>query len=153
MKLDYEYELARSNGGVVNYVISITVYDNGDERRLQCFKEASIIADDYSSYLNMEDLTEKQFYLNKTIDYIIEKNNLTNEESIIPIGLVDFTDKRNYTSSILKIITTNRNKELYKANQILRNIERAIKLKYEGQIFINKFDKYGLNIKTEDKEL
>lgn len=99
----------------------------------------------------MEKLTDKKFLEDKHIGYIIEKDD-AGQENIIPIGIVDFIDRDKYDCGRFIIFTTSKNKELYRANQIINNVKRAIQLKYEAYIFINKFD-YRQQITTEEEEL
>jgi hypothetical protein len=59
--------------------------------------------------------------------------------NIIPIGLVDFTYKKEYYHDHLFLVNYEC-KDLYKSNQIIENIKKAIKLKYEAVKFLNRFN-------------
>ncbi|WP_010236305.1 hypothetical protein [Clostridium arbusti] len=100
-----------------------------------------------SVWVNIDNLLDESFLKEHNIDYIIE------DENVIPIGIVDFVDNKYYSE---KVCIWNHNKvTLYKANQILKNIDRAIEIKYEAIKFVNKFNNTvdGYNNKKEELEL
>lgn len=62
---------------------------------------------------------------------------MTNQEQIIPIGIVGFDYTSKYVYSKL-YLWNNDGKNLYKSGQIIKNIEKAIKIKYDARKFINR---------------
>lgn len=75
----------------------------------------------------------KEYLISKNIEFLIEDN------QIIPIGLIDCynTDKDANKSKFTVFVNKDRN--LYKASQILKNIERAIEIKVQAIDFVNNF--------------
>lgn len=123
------------------YGISIVVKSGNAVENV--FVDTSKMIEPNTVWIDINKLNSESFLKEHQIDYIIEGEN----KNIIPIGLVNFTEPKNYSFSELNIWNS-KCTDLHKANQILENIERAIKIKYEAVKFINRFDNIG-SPKTE----
>jgi hypothetical protein len=116
----------------LNYGVTITIEEETDKplsiftRDIEKLYEKGSIWIDADKFLNKEEL-EKY-----SIDYLIEKDT----EAIIPIGIIKFDDTY-ITLNKLNIKSVNKDK-MYLINNIISNIEKAIKIKYEAYIFRTK---------------
>jgi len=118
------------------YGISIVVKKSSVVQNV--FVETSKMIEANTSWIDINKLNDESFLIEHKIDYILEGK----DKNIIPIGLVDFTQPKEYSFSELNIWNS-KCADLHKANQILKNIERAIQIKYEAVKFINRFDNIG----------
>lgn len=134
MKIIKEYQ--KNHDGY--YLIRIRC-EAGDRTLSYIFKDLSGFCEEDSVYIDIHKLNNPKFYEESNIKYYEEESNfkLTN---LIPIGLVDFIDKRNYANDILKISCREKD-DLYKVNYIIKNVEQAIKIKYEAINFLEKVEK------------
>jgi len=86
-------------------------------------------------FISLFKLADEEFLIENNIDYIVDKDN-----NIIPIGIIDFQqqDKR-CCEDVFRCIVTSKD-ELYKCNEIIDNIVKAIKIKYKSEKFIDMFN-------------
>lgn len=111
------------------------------------FVDTTKLLDVDTVWININNLNSEEFLTEHGIEFILEGK----DKNIIPLGLIDFLKPREYCHNELNI--WNRDGiELHKANQIIKNIERAIEIKYEAVKFINRFSEVGLT-KFEDINL
>lgn len=113
-----------------NYTIKYTYNED------YVFINSEGIVENDTAFINILNLADKNFLEEHNIDYIIDKDN-----KIIPIGIVNFIknneNEKKYNSMYLKLICNDDN-NLYKSNEILESIDKAIKIKYEAIKFIGK---------------
>lgn len=92
-----------------------------------------------SSFINCMDLNSEEFLKSHNIEYMINK-----DKEIIPVGIVQFVQnnslERIYNTPYLKL-RCNDEKELHLFNQIISNIDEAIRIKYEAVKFNEKVGK------------
>ncbi|WP_315112936.1 hypothetical protein [Clostridium intestinale] len=118
------------------YAVRFTVMDRED-RSMYIFLENRNLFKENTVYIDINNLNIQEFYEKNNIEYVIEKEENGNV-NIIPIGLVDFIDEETYRASSLGVCNFDGN-SLENANKILKNIDKAIELKYEALKFVNKF--------------
>lgn len=87
----------------------------------KCFKDMESKYFGASDHVRLFELMDEEFLKENKIEYIKD------DKRIIPIGLIDF-QHRNNCISILPLIVTRRD-DLYKAKDMLADIEEAIKIK------------------------
>ncbi|URZ06470.1 hypothetical protein [Clostridium felsineum] len=98
---------------------------------------------DNIEYINIMDLNNKELLEKNKIEYVTKiTNKFVEEINYIPIGLIDFTSISNNSSELKLYIN---NSDLYKAEQILENIEEAITIKHESVKMKNRC--YGMSNK------
>lgn len=95
--------------------------------------------------MNLFKLNDENFLKENDIEYIKDDDN------IIPIGIVDFqvSNRERYTKDILSCMA-HESDELYKCNKIIDNIIKAIKIKYESEVFTKRFATNKLTIEEID---
>lgn len=117
------------------FCIKIVVKETGNNNPNQCFvKNTENLVDPRTSYITIENLNNEKFLKEHDIEYIIEENKETKEKAIIPIGLFEF-HYSNYSELLLWHIG---DKDLYKVEDIIKNIEKAIQIKYKALKFTNR---------------
>ena len=122
--------------------IKFTLKDETTVQRV--FMDTSEIVEPNTMWIDINKLYNEDFLKEHKIDYVLEGEN----KNIIPIGLVDFTNDSEYSKIALNICNF-KGVELYKSNQVIKNIERAIEIKYEAMKFIRIFGDFG----TEKEEI
>ena len=121
-----------------NPIYSIQIVVEDKTIRQSIFISVREIVESDTVWININNLNNEDFLKQHRIDYILEGE----DKNIIPIGLVDFTNPEKYNMAELNIWNC-KGVELHKSNQIIKNIERAIKIKYEAITFINRFNDFG----------
>lgn len=131
------------------YAITITVEDENG-RSQPVFVNTENLSEHENTWININSLENEEFLKKNNIEYIIEGK----EKNIIPIGLVNFNSRNNFTFHELHELNVWNQDEvnLHRANQILENIDRAIQIKYETVRFLKRFGN-EYNIKEEVIEL
>lgn len=88
-----------------------------------------------TAYMSIFKINDKKFLEDNNIDYLIK------DDTIIPIGIIDFQENdTRCNSSNLSLICNSKDK-LYICESIIENIVEAIKIKYKSVEFDNTFDK------------
>ena len=116
--------------------IKFTIKDETMVQRV--FIDTSEIVEPNTMWIDINKLCNEDFLKEHKIDYVLEGEN----KNIIPIGLVDFTNESEYSKIALNICNF-KGVQLYKSNQVIKNIERAIEIKYEAMKFIEIFGDFG----------
>jgi len=138
MKIEKIYD-ARKESGKVYFSFRIIIKDDNNRiKPIFISINETVINNPFCVKLSM--MCNEEFLRKHKIEYIIEDDRLNNTRNIIPIGIVDFCyAEDNYFDSMIFIADYEDN--LYEMNQIINNIENAIKIKYEGYKFIEKCKK------------
>lgn len=88
------------------------------------------------AFINILNLVDIDFLEEHNIDYIFDKDN-----KIIPVGIVNFINnnenEQKYNSMSLKLMCDDEEK-LYRCNEIMEYIDKAIQIKYEAVKFVEK---------------
>ncbi|URZ07552.1 hypothetical protein [Clostridium felsineum] len=130
MKVEKRYSTDQYNE---KFYISFTIKDYFDGGIIDCEN----LVDKHTRYININNINDVKFLQDNNIDYIEETYNSTNETQIIPIGLFDFNGSPKHTYTQLLVYNCD-GKDLYKSEQIIGNIEKALRIKYRALEFKNK---------------
>lgn len=135
MEIRKEYHSFHKIGSYIKniYGIRYSVYEN--DKVISCFLNSENLFEPDTRWVSLNKLNQIEFLEEHKIEYIVEEKE---QKNIIPIGIVDFTNSQDYYFAELNVFN-NDGKELYKANQFMKNIERAVEIKYEAIKFKNKF--------------
>lgn len=127
-------KLHKFNGEIfkTNYGITIEVLDGKEPQKV--FFDQSNFFDFDHKWIDINKLSDEDFLHQHHIEIIKDEHG-----NIIPIGLIDFINKSKYNGEQLYLVNY-KDENLYKLNQIIKNIEKAIKMKYEAVKFINRFN-------------
>ncbi|WP_372999785.1 hypothetical protein [Lutispora sp.] len=136
MKTKKEYWKWNINHGKTLYCVCYQVLDDND-KVFSKFKDLRQFYEPDTEYIDINKLNSVKFLEDNNIEYIIEGKE---DKNIIPVGIIDFTKTKDYYSGELSIFNFD-NVDLHKSNQIMKNIERAIELRYEAVKFVQKFGK------------
>lgn len=129
MKIKKEYNISKE--GTYNfYTVNISIEnDTGKVLAFPC---------KYPRY-SIDDLSDEGFYEKNYIEYIIEVDNVTKQNNVIPLGMVELTnDGRQCRGDIF--IDIGKVENLENAKKIINNIEKAIEIKHDNQKFIDLFN-------------
>ncbi|AKN32332.1 hypothetical protein Ccar_16265 [Clostridium carboxidivorans P7] len=137
MIIEKSYELWKDDKFNKHYIMTFRVLDLYD-RSVSCFIDgkAQGILEEGAKWIDINNLDKKEFLNEKNIEFIIEKNE--GIEQIIPVGLIDFIIGEKYCFTELHLCKFGGD-SLYKSNQIVKNIQRAIEIQYEAKKFADKF--------------
>ncbi|MBC8063037.1 MAG: hypothetical protein H7Y18_20590 [Clostridiaceae bacterium] len=133
MKISKEFK----SWSEVNYGVIFALLENN--RNFYCFLNTEKICKENTAWIDINNLNSKEFLKENDIEFIIEKDGELGENKVIPIGLIDFNSNNSNLSNVLPICNFD-GVDLEKANIIIANIEKAIKIKYEAYKFKKKFE-------------
>lgn len=121
LQICYEkYTEARYRGF---YAILIECDNNKNDKFFSPFFYSQLISED-NAWIDAEKLLSEEYLHINNIEYFIDED--TNQ--IIPIGIVEFCKENGKNDLTLAFYET---KSLYKADQVLKNILKAIEIKYK----------------------
>ena len=126
------------------YGIQIEVLN--EEESQNVFLDQSYLFGADGKWIDINKLIDEKFLDRHNVEIITDADG-----NIIPIGLVDFTNKDENSHDHL-FVANHKYENSYKANQIIENIKKAIQIKYEAVKFLNRFDKIGAS-KVEEINL
>lgn len=140
----------RDKESISKIIYGINIVVKNEKTLQNVFIDTSKMFESGTMWIDINKFNSEEFLNEHKIDYILEGE----DKNIIPIGLVDFTKPKEYCFNELNI--WNRKEiELYKSNQVLENIVRAIQIKYEAVKFINRFSDNleKTNIEVEELDI
>ncbi|MCD2345799.1 hypothetical protein [Clostridium guangxiense] len=118
------------------FCVKIRVITNS-QTSIPFLRKTDDLVDKGTRWINIKNLNDKEFLKQKNIDYIENDNEVIKEKEIIPIGLFNFNDEDNFNYGELLLWYVG-SEDSYKAEYIIKNIEKAIKIKYEALKFKDK---------------
>lgn len=134
MNIEMTFQKYRDKNSLRKMIYGVTIVVKNEDIIQSVFIDTGKMFDPDTVWIDINKFNDENFLKENEIEYILEGK----DKNIIPIGLVNFTDPRVYYSNELNI--WNRKEiELHKSNQIIKNIERAIQIKYEAVKFTNRF--------------
>lgn len=101
---------------------------------MRIFKDFRELTYEDTEYISLFNFNSEEFLKENNIEYIKDVRG-----EIIPIGIVDFSKNNLYKKLDYLNLIVNSKEDLYKCNSILRNIDEAIRIKYEEVKFIERF--------------
>ncbi|AYD39651.1 hypothetical protein D4Z93_03590 [Clostridium fermenticellae] len=129
------------------FCVKISVRENSQDNIL-FLRNTDDLVDEGASWISIRNLNDEEFLKQHKIEYIIKEDQLNKNREIIPIGLFEFNDKDNFCDCELLLWNIG-SKDLYDFEHIIKNIEDAIKIKYNAL----KLKKKCIENKKEDIEL
>ncbi len=134
MYIKKQYSYLKENF-VEYFCLEISVKTNSQDD-IPFLRDVGDLVDKDTEWISIKNLNDKEFLKQHNIEYITEENQLTKEKEIIPIGLFEFNNNKfcNYKLPLWYVGS----EDLYKAEHIIKNIEKAIKIKCETLKFKNK---------------
>lgn len=135
MYIEKEYSHHRKDF-VDYFCLNITVKTNS-QSCVTFLRNTDNLVDKDSVWISIENLANEEFLKQNDIEYTVEENQSTKEKDIIPIGLFEFNDNDKFRYGELLLWHVG-SKDLYKSEYIVKNIEKAIKIKYEALKFKDK---------------
>lgn len=88
-------------------------------------------------WINIKNLDDEEFLEKHNIECFSKENKSYNKREIYPVGMFEF-NKGTFSSNDLRLYFTE-TQDLYRVEQVVKNIEEAIKIKYNESKFRNKF--------------
>lgn len=134
MKIKRKVEFEQFYNGV-KFTIKYEMEDR-EECFIDCDALVNFLETNYKKYnenygyLDVFALEDEEFLKEANIEFIKDEDG-----GIIPIGIVDFQNKFKRLSRLC--FTVDRSAKLYRVPYILRNIEKAIRIKYKAVDFMN----------------
>lgn len=151
MKIQKEYR-ARFNERTDEalYVVTFKIINNDGLNAMYVFSNSiDKIKKEGTAFVDINKFNNEDFLKENNIEYLIEEDDKFKQINLIPVGLVDFIDDLNFNKTSLNLCNFD-GVSLEKANQVINNIEKAIKIKHEAYKFKIKFSNNG---STENVEL
>jgi hypothetical protein len=115
------------------FCLKISVKENS--QNISFLRNTDDLVDKGTVWISIKNLTDEEFLIQHDIEYIIKENQVDKE--IIPIGLFEFNDDDDFRYCELLLWNVG-SRDLYKAEDMVKNIEEAIKIKYKALKFKNK---------------
>lgn len=121
IQICYEKYTEARNGGF--YAILIECDNNKNNKSFAPFYYTQLISEK-NIWIDAEKLLAEEYLQTNNVEYIIDKDT----EQVIPIGIVEFCKESGKNDLALAFYDT---KSLYKADQVIKNILKAIEIKYK----------------------
>lgn len=134
MHIEKQYEYYREKF-TDYFCLKISVKED-DQNGVSFLRSTVDLVDKDTVWISIKNLNDEEFLKQHQIEYIVKVNESDKSKEIIPIGLFEFNDGDfRYSELFLWNIGS---QDLYKAERIVKNVEDAIKIKYEALKFKNK---------------
>ena len=130
-----------TEGTCIRYGVNIYI-KNEDGICEMSFLNSSKFFNSNSQYLDIKLFYNENFFIKNNIEYFLEKDEKTSLTNVIPTGFVDFTNNKDFTNISIPLCNFD-NKYFEKDKQVIDNIEKAIKIKYDAIIYLKRFKVNG----------
>jgi len=136
-----------TEGTWIRYGVNICIKNEDDTYEVS-FLNSSKFFNQNSQYLDIKLFYNEDFFKKNNIEYILEKDEKTSLTTVIPTGFIDFTNNWDFTNISIPLCNFD-NKHFEKDKQVIDNIEKAIKIKYDAMIYLKRFEVNGNIVKTK----
>ncbi len=123
MHLQICYEKCTESRNRGFYAILIECDNNKNNKYFAPFYYYQLISEN-NLWIDAEKLLSEEYLKTNNVEYIIDKDT----KQVIPIGIVEFCKESGKNDLGLAFYDT---KSLYKADQVIKNVLKAIELKYK----------------------